>query len=125
MRVKVTGDNDVAKALRGNLRHEGFVVDGTRPLYTINIVVDVCSSCIIVDGVDSEFERHVVDGIASLPGGSYILLHRGGATVDDRTLTISVPPDNDAAHHAVEIGVLRGLINATQPKLRRWWQVWR
>lgn len=131
MRVEVRGPSGCAAALRGNLAKAGFHVTDSFPAYIIHIE-RTDSSAIIVDGVDSELERHIVNCISEL-SPIPIMLQRAGGVQSDRECHISVPID---AELAVEVGVMRGMLKtvnpreadkvipAPLPRHKKWYQRW-
>jgi hypothetical protein len=115
MRINIKGKNVSALALRGMLRKSGFVVSEAGALLSVAIEESETESFIVVDGVDSELERLVVNSIAEL-SLTPILLRRGGSRQSsDHEIAITVPA-RDAERIAVERGVLRALIRASEPK---------
>ena len=66
--------------------------------------------CPVVDGVDSEFERAVVNAIAELTPSGQILLQRAGGNRSDAAMVVTVPA-TEKEREAVEKGLLRGLLN--------------
>lgn len=113
MKILVTGEHPTANTLRSLLTKQGLCVITSpprwrwTPYYTINIRVER-GERVRVDGVDSELERHIINGIAQLFCGE-IILQRIGGVQSDRAITIGVPNDT-AIQEAVELGCLRGLI---------------
>lgn len=114
MRVRVIGDNNAARALRSSLTRAGIVVSDTFPWLSVTIE-DGPAPDIVVDGVDSDLERYVVNHICDMAPGVY--LARKGGIRSARALRIQVPPV-DALLAAVERGCLRGIVEASKPKSR-------
>jgi hypothetical protein len=122
MRICVIGENATAAAIRGNLQHAGFVVVDRFAAYTIDITEAPVDQP-IVDGVDSELERHFVNLLAERTPSGRVLLQRAGGNQDDRTLVITVAPTEDE-RRAVEIAAIGALGKATRVRARRdrrWW----
>jgi hypothetical protein len=122
MRIKVTGECESARALRGLLRKAGFVVSDALPEvgpvagYTITIEESDQSGWIHVDSVDGELEAAVLRQITKLSTHPVSLDRPGGQVHSERELRVVVPAGDAAQQHAVEFGVLRGLLEVCAPK---------
>jgi hypothetical protein len=111
MRIAVLGDCLSAKAVRGLLEQAGYVVVSKGQQYTLKIA-ESAEPSVIVDGVDCELERHVVNEIAKLIDGD-IVLRRAGGVQSDVELSIIVPA-NDDVRIAVERGIVRGFMRTAR-----------
>jgi hypothetical protein len=126
MRVKVIGECDSARALRGLLRQAGFAVVEFLPAdvvkfapvagYVVTIeegahsVPGKGSLGIYIDSSDCPLERNVLRHISQLTKRPVLLDRQGGKVHSDSEIRIIVPGDADA-QQAVEFGVLRGLLD--------------
>lgn len=121
MRIQISGECEAIKGLRGLLSKAGFQLVEMFPTYSITLHESDDADCIVVDGVDSELERQVVNCIAELSPSGRILLQRGGGNQSDRTLILTLPV-NDAEQWAAQQGILRGLLKQVEQKggWRRW-----
>jgi len=119
MRIKIIGDNDCARALRGLLRKAGFAVSEylapqlVKELpsggYVIYIEEAPAGAAIHFDSVDCELEANILHHVTALWKSAVGLNRPGGRVHSDQEIRILVPPGNEAAALAVEFGVLRGL----------------
>ena len=140
MRIKVIGENDCARALRGLLRKAGFAVSEFLPAalvrempsggYVIyieeaeDVRPDSCnperpvrrsgsgsgSGQIYFDSVDCELERNILRHVTPLSTRPVVVDRPGGVVHSDREIRILVPAD-EREQQAVEFGVLRGLLD--------------
>ena len=152
MRIKVIGDCDSARALRGLLRKAGFAVTEFLPaqlvtelpsggyvIYieesAINLADAEAGKNILFDSVDSELEANILRHVTQLTPHPVVVDRPGGAVHSDREIRIVVPKSLAAGDGhgreatAVEFGVLRGLMDTvggkvvpTLPKPVRWWK---
>ena len=108
MRVSVNGSSVAVDALRGNLRHAGYVVTDEAPIYSLTIN-DTATPYLVVDIPDALFGRIVTHAVAELcmHGGVYVK-HRQG-NQDDRAVVIEIPIGRGQDVLAVERGVVRAL----------------
>lgn len=106
MRIKIDGYSESAKAVRGYLQKSGFVslVDAWADL-TIYIEEDKKLDCVVVDGIDTELERLVINGIAD-KSKLRIQLHRAGGVQVASEIRVIVP----GSHPEVEIGMVNGIL---------------
>src|SRR5207245_10418132 len=132
MRIKIIGDNDCARALRGLLRKAGFAVSEYLPPELVKdlpggyvVYIDPAPGAgpgggtIHFDSVDCELEANILRHVTAL-WKSPVGLNRPGERVhSDREIRILVPPGNEAAALAVEFGVLRGLTAPVHGASRR------
>lgn len=118
MRIVVTGNCDAAKNLRSLLHKAGFVI-GESGLGLTHIIIDENDKekDVIVDGVDGELERRVVEHIGDRV--DRVVLKRKGGVQSAFRLHITTPKQ---LSEAVEIGCLRGLIAFNTN--RSWWKLW-
>jgi len=123
MRIKIIGDNDCARALRGLLRKAGFAVS---EYLAPELVKDLPGGGYVVyidpapgagpgvgtihfDSVDCELEANILRHVTALWKSPVGLNRPGGRVHSDQEIRILVPLGNEAAALAVEFGVLRGL----------------
>ncbi len=131
MRVKVIGENDCARAVRGLLRKAGLAVTEVMPAELLKLgqgpaagyVVRIEQSnepLIHFDSVDCELEAKILRHVTQLSARPVVVDRPGGQVHSDREIRIVVPPaaaGDAAAAVAVEFGVLRGLIEVIhQPR---------
>jgi hypothetical protein len=126
MRIKIIGESDTAKALRGLLRKAGFAVCEFLPAevvmhapdagYAITIEEGEHSGWIHLDSVDSELEAAVFKHITQLSPHPVSVDRPGGVVHSERELRIIAPAGDAAQAQAVEYGVLRGLLELLGPK---------
>jgi len=122
MRIKVLGECESARALRGLLRKAGFAVTDSLPAagplagYTIIVEESDQSGWIHVDSVDCELEAAILRHITKLSPHPVSLDRPGGQVHSEREVRIVVPAGNQAQQLAVEFGVLRGLLEVCGPK---------
>jgi len=125
MRIKVMGENDCARALRGLLRKAGFAVSEFLPSevvamlpsggYVVEIeVMGTPPSPIYFDSVDSELEANILRHVAALTPLPVVVDRPGGRIRSDREIRIVVPQGAAREAAAVEFGVLRGLLDTVQ-----------
>ncbi len=142
MRIKVIGENDCARALRGLLRKAGFAVSEYLPReallempsggYVVAIQEHQADE-IHFDSVDCEFEGNILRHITALSKKPVLIDRPGGEVHSDRDIRILVPAHLPEQQMAVEFGVLRGLLDtvgfgreekkqAPQPPTKPWWK---
>lgn len=119
MRVNVIGENPTASALRGLLSRADIHVTSFACTLTITIDESFTSTFIVVDGVDGELERRVVEHICDLADGVY-LARRGG--VRSASALRITTPRLEESRRAVEVGCLRGILAYVNRK--PWWKIW-
>ena len=125
MRIKVVGENDVARSVRGMLRQAGFavseflpadaVVNGPQAGYVITIEETEGSGWIHLDSVDCPLERRVLQHITALSPQPVSIDRPGGEVHSERELRILLPKGDQAQATAVEFGVLRGFLELLGP----------
>lgn len=110
MRIRVLGDCDSAKAVRGYLIDGGLLVDDTVYGYTVEIE-ETDSTIPVIDAIDSKLESAIVNAVAML-AGTQILLDRPGPNRSDTHIRISVPRSFSIVQKdAVERGIRGGFEN--------------
>jgi hypothetical protein len=140
MRIRIMGDCMSARSLRNLLRSAGFAVTETAPAvvrtmplfgYTIYLE-EHTDGRIHLDSVDSELEQKIFRHISQLTPTPVVIDRQGGQVHSDREIRILIPCASDQDQQAVELGVLRGLLDtvgdprapeATLPMPKKpWWQ---
>jgi chemotaxis regulatin CheY-phosphate phosphatase CheZ len=116
MRIFVTGKHPSTKVLERLLEANGYTISEYQPFMTL-ILEYTNEPYIIVDGVDSEFERRVINNIAEITP-SKILLNRIDGIESDQEMRIFVNYDPTLCD-AVERGVLRALMQVTRHTAER------
>jgi hypothetical protein len=121
MRIKVIGECDCARALRGLLRKAGFAVSEFLPAevikempsggYVVRIDEGPAGLPLYFDSVHSELERNILRHVTELSARAVVLDRPGGQVHSDREIRIVVPAGAAAEQNAVEFGVLRGLVD--------------
>ncbi len=115
MRIKVSGDCPSAKALRGELAAAGYVVTEHFASYTIMIEESAEQrKAIMIDAIDCELERQVINAVAQNTAIPIVLLRPGGVQ-SDRAIRVIIPPDEEC-RIAAERGLLSGLVRAIHSK---------
>jgi len=106
MRVKVDGHCETAKVLRGYLLKSDFVsLVSNWPDVTVWVEEDSKLHDVIVDGVDGDLERSVINGIAD-SSKFHIRLQRVGGVQSDKEIRVIVPESNPG----IEIGLANGVL---------------
>ncbi len=144
MRIKVVGESDCAKSLRGLLRKAGFAVveylpnDAVRTMpsggYVVHIEEGPSGEQLYLDSVDCELEANILRHVTALSKGPVVVDRPGGQVHSDREIRMVVAAGAPEQALAVEFGVLRALIdtlgNALVPRAtvprppRPWYQRW-
>ncbi|MBZ5701487.1 MAG: hypothetical protein LAN84_06540 [Acidobacteriia bacterium] len=119
MRVKISGENDCAKAARGLLRQAGFavteflpgeaVLQGPLAGYAITIEEIAGTERIHLDSVDGPLEAAILKHITQLSKLPVVVDRPGGVVHNDREIVL-LAPGSAEQQQAVEFGVLRGLL---------------
>ncbi len=125
MKIHVVGHCDAAKVVKGYLEYAGIQVSDHFPTFTIHLD-QRDTAYVIVDGVDSELERNVINCIAELLEQHRIekpvALHRSGGIQTDREIRV-VAPEEEREAAAVELGVFRGILRTLGRKgAQPWWK---
>lgn len=114
MKVIIEGTHSSCKVIRGQLSRSkvAFVVEeppkNTRlPFFTVHIERHK-ADYILLDSVDSELERNILNRIADHTKGP-IAVQRFGGIQSDREIRIKIP-DNQDQEEAVELGVVTGIL---------------
>ena len=141
MRIKIIGDCDSARALRGLLRKAGFAVTEFLPAelvtelpsggYVVYVEESAEAQHILFDSVDSELEANILRHVTLLSPNPVVVDRPGGEVHSDREIRIVVPRQGRGEREAgaVEFGVLRGLMDTVhKPSAYRagqdrpWWR---
>lgn len=107
MRIHVVGTSNTAKALAANLAASGHVVSDHQPTLAVTIEQRLGPG-ITIDAPDCRLAHLVTHRVAELAPdqiGVRVMTH---ANKNDRAIHLYVPT-NDAASHAVEVGVMRAV----------------
>lgn len=114
------GEGDSAKALRGYFLKSRLVALVEKvPNVTVHVEENHEYDAVVVDGVDGDLEREVINGIAEQTKVR-IRLHRDGGIQSPRAIKIGVPV---AVAHQVEIGIFNGVMKYVTGPKKRWWHV--
>jgi len=121
VRIKVIGECDCARALRGLLRKSGFAVSEFLPAevvkglpsggYVVRIEEGQAGAPLYFDSADSELEINILRHVTALSPCAVTVDRPGGQVHSDREIRIVVPRGNEREQIAVEFGVLRGLLD--------------
>ncbi len=145
MRVRIIGDGECARSLRGLLRKAGFAVVEFLPPevvkalpsggYVIHIELAAASPTrastepwIHFDSVDCELEANILKHVTALSKHPVVVDRPGGVVHSDREIRIVVPAHLPGQQMAVEFGVLRGLVDTVGklvpvlPQPQPWWK---
>ena len=141
MKIAIIGDNGTCKAARMLLRHAGFAVQETparaavrvwveerpRPSLshassTLSLDSSIYFDSIYFDSIDSPLEAAVARHVSQLSQHPIVIDRPGGSVRSDRELRIVVPDDHLEQQHAVQLGLLRGLLDfaGMSKKTPRW-----
>jgi len=131
MRIRVLGECDSARALRGLLRKAGFAVTEVLPAellksaqgpaagYVIRIEEShAVATGIEFDSIDCELEAAILRHVTQLSPNPVVLDRPGGQVHSDREIRIVVPAGEEREQQAVEFGVLRGLVEIIHRKAK-------
>jgi len=109
MRFNVPPSSTVAKALRATLAYKGYALGSFGPFVITIDITDGPDHYIVLDGIDSEFERLALKHISTLARDDIIVrLGDIGEVQQDRRLGVLVPP-NEQLGAAVESGLFRAI----------------
>ena len=107
MRIRILGNTDSAIAIRGMLNQDPTVVVSDEGyLYTVEII-DSDSKYPTVDGVDSEWERKLINRISDLAATNILLLRHGGIQ-SDQHIRIGIP--DGSLSSTVERGIFQAVL---------------
>ncbi len=131
MRIKVIGDGDCARALRGLLRKAGFAVTEFLPAevvralpsggYVIRLEEGPArpGGHVYFDSIDCELEASILRHVTLLSPLPVTVDRPGGQVRSDREIRIVIPCGNVREQAAVEYGVLRGLMDTVYGAKRK------
>lgn len=133
MRIKIIGECESARALRGLLHQAGFaltdflptgvLVHGPLAGYVVRIEESAAGGQICFDSVECELERAILRHITQLSPSPVVLDRPGGQVHSDREIRILVPAGMPGDAIAVEFGVMRGLADVLgDPKPKPFWK---
>jgi hypothetical protein len=108
MRVLIAGDCPTAKALRGYLARHDFHLTSHHPDFTLRIEEHAGALRPLLDSIHCDLEQTVLRHLRNQTA-TPIEIHTSGGVESDREVRIVVPPD-EAERHAVEVSVLRALL---------------
>src|SRR5438132_14212208 len=117
MRIKVLGEGEVAKTLRGHLAAFSHVavVDVLQD-FTVEIRQEAGPAATI-DGVDGPLEAHVLQQLAEAVG--HVLVKRQGGNQRDDTIIVGIPIE---AEVKAERALFRALTGGMAKVKRGWWR---
>src|SRR2546421_11615800 len=121
MNIAIIGDNETCKATRMLLRQAGFSVRDGSARSGVRIWIEERPQAsaahfdahIYFDSIDSPLEAAVVRHVSQLSRQAIVIDRPGGSVRSDRELRITVPESDFEQQHAVQLGVLRGLLDFT------------
>lgn len=113
MNIALIGDNDTSKGARTLLRQAGFAVREKPARADVRIWIEEHPRCmqICFDSVDAPLEAAVLRHVSQLSRHPVVIDRPGGLVHSDRELRIVVPEDSFEQQHAVQLGILRGLLD--------------
>ncbi len=125
MNIAIIGDSQSAKATRALLRQAGFAVQDAAARSDLRIWIEerAKSAPICFDSIDAPLEAAVVRHVSQLSCHPIVIDRPGGSVRSDCELRIDVPEDDFEQQRAVQLGILRGLLDFTRTgkhKLGRW-----
>src|SRR2546429_4601030 len=125
MRISVTGECPVAKALRGYLCKHDFHLTDLAPDWIVHIEEPEDATALTLDGAGGELEQALLRHIRKQTS-SAIEIHTARMVSSEREIRILVPR-SETDRKAVETGVFRGLLEIakqdsnSKPSRSRWW----
>lgn len=130
MKISIIGDNDTCKATRMLLRQAGFAVQDAPARATVRIWIEErlqtspthSEAHIYFDSIDSPLEASVVRHVSQLSRHAIVIDRPGGNVHSDRELRIIVPENHFDQQHAVQLGILRGLLDFSGARKRAKWK---
>ena len=128
MNIAIIGDNETCKGTRTLLRQAGFAVRDTPARSGLRIWIDEHPHILQIyfDSIDAPLEAAVIRHVSQLSRHAIVIDRPGGVVHSDRELRIVVPEDSFEQQHAVQLGVLRGLLDFTGTKRNaRWTKLFR
>ena len=127
MNIAIIGENETCKAARTLLRQAGFAVRDTAPHAHVHVSIWIEERPRILqiyfDSIDSPLEAAVVRHVSQLSRHAIVIDRPGGQVRSDRELRIVVPEESFEQQHAVQLGLLRGLLDFTGATKKR--PVWK
>lgn len=114
MRISIVGDSISAKAIRQLLVMEGLAITDEGPQFIITIGETV-RDIPVIDGVDSELERKLINQIAK-QADTCIYLQRPGGCQSDQSIEILMPkfePTDKLCK--IEIAIVNAIVQAFKP----------
>ncbi len=123
MRIAVIGEGETAKATRMLVRQAGFALaDAARADYRVFVEEWDGDERIHLDSVDSPLEAAILKHITQHSRLPVVVDRPGGLVHCDREIRIGVSGEHFEQQHAVELGVLRGLLELSghREKTPRW-----
>ena len=124
MNISIIGENETCKAARMLLRQAGFAVRDTPARSDLRIWIEEHPRIpqVYFDSIDSPLEAAVVRHVSQLSRHAIVIDRPGGQVRSDRELRIVVPEESFEQQHAVQLGILRGLLDFTgaAKKTPRW-----
>ena len=124
MNVAIIGENETCKAARMLLHQAGFAVRDSAPHAHLRIWIEEHPRILQIyfDSIDSPLEAAVVRHVSQLSRHAIVIDRPGGQVRSDRELRIVVPEESFEQQHAVQLGILRGLLDfmGATKKTPRW-----
>ena len=113
MNIAIIGENESSKGARMLLRQAGFAVRDTLARSDVRIWIEERPRILQIyfDSIDAPLEAAVVRHVSQLSRHAIVIDRLGGNVRSDRELRIVVPEDNFEQQHAVQLGILRGLLD--------------
>jgi hypothetical protein len=113
MKIALIGDNETCKGARTLLRQAGFAVREMPARSDVRIWIEEHPRImqIYFDSMDAPLETAVIRHVSRLSRHPIVIDRPGGVVQSDRELRIVVPEDSVEQQHAVQLGVLRGLLD--------------
>jgi hypothetical protein len=114
MRISIQGESLSAKAIRTMLALEGLAITNECPQFVV-FIGETVRDIPVVDGVDSEVERKIVNQIANL-AQTAIYLQRPGGVQSDQAIGIELPKFEPAEKiQRIEIAVVNAIVQTFKP----------
>ena len=116
MRLSIKGESISAKAVRCGLELEGLPITNIAPDYIIEISETV-RDLPVIDSVDSELERRVINQVAK-QADTAIYLQRPGGNQSEFKLTIELPKfANPSQIIQMELALINALVQVFKPNI--------
>lgn len=134
MRLSIKGETLSAKAIKCGLELEGLPITDIAPDYIVEMGETV-KDVVVIDSVDSELERKLINQIAK-QADIAIYLQRPGGNQSEFRITINLPKfESPSKIIQIELAIINALVQSFKPnpkpnpppeivKPRPWYKFW-